>query len=1221
MYFDSLCLIMSLWKISEAVFTFQCPVQSHWKYRAEAHCGPVDSYFCLFDRYRNDQNFTEFCRGNSDFEAPGQKLIVAGSFTGTLQGAPCENYFYQPFKFLSSGNSRCVYKKSYCNEEGQVIYGNGTQKTDSKCRCDYTRGYNFIIRPKHGCYCVPTAEDCYCYSKICPSNYILSPDYECLNENEWKTSFDCEPIETVMLPGSSQIPSTVKPLFGPYTTVNFEIAMYRKRAIVGVLSLMLIIIMINIGFLTSECFLSCLLRSIHRFTGKDQIPFGDRGELDKIATYIANENNGIERTIVAIEDEKQELKDKIRKLENDIVKVPSHVQEFQNETLQDWTRKLKRIVKTRATEFIYETVRAQKVIVIAGPTGAGKSAIAYYTAFRLKEENGYTIIPARQAVDITNYHVPGTKQIFIVDDFIGKYTVDETDVGIWEKNGPLLKIIFSNNADTKLILTSRTHIWQPERYKCLGFSAYTCDLLSNKLSLLLTERWGICHSYLNQVDIKALDDDKILMYSFFPSLCSSYTSSENIPVDSFFTVPYEIIEDEINNFKIKSQTSFIALAILAIKKTIPKNSFSIDNHEYDELFQDAFHESAFLQYPSKNLLKSSLLALTGTYVNEAIDDFMFIHKTLQKIVLRCIANTLIKSVIKYCETEVILNQLRLKCFYVNHDVFTIEVTSENEDIFFRRLVYEVGKGLNKAIFENEQNKLPQFRLKFLKYLKKYLSRDYWTKIQDDNPALHVVSALGLKDYTSFFIHDKKMINQKDSYGNIPLHLACMNGQTKIVEYLVEKKSFIDIANNLGLKPFACACENNAIAVSKFLLHHCAKWINVNEKYQKRNNGSVLHIACTNGFSDIVVLLLNNKADVNARDRSGCTPLHSASNSAVVKALLEFNPNINAVDSLGRCPVYFACSTKNERVLKLLIEKNAEINQKTIAGLRPIHAACQSGNISIVKMLLEKGAKINSSRPGVVPLHEACRVGNESIINILIESNASVNHKTKDGFTPLHQACIHGHIDVTEKLLANKANVNEANKHGCTALFFSCSKGFRTIVDVLLQHGANVNICDEDKVSPLMVACKENYIDVVNSLLRSYSNVNHYDKDRCSSLLVACKNGNDDLVNLLLSFGADINSADKDMISPLHTACMNNYNRNLVLKLVENKANVNAEDKIGQTPLCKSVINGYIDIVDILLRHGASVDICDKSGNSPQAIAEIKGYTTIVDLLRQYRLNN
>lgn len=65
---------MSLWKISEAVFNFQCPVQSHWKHRAEAHCGLVDSYFCLFDLFRKDQNFTEFCRIKSDFEAPGSTL-------------------------------------------------------------------------------------------------------------------------------------------------------------------------------------------------------------------------------------------------------------------------------------------------------------------------------------------------------------------------------------------------------------------------------------------------------------------------------------------------------------------------------------------------------------------------------------------------------------------------------------------------------------------------------------------------------------------------------------------------------------------------------------------------------------------------------------------------------------------------------------------------------------------------------------------------------------------------------------------------------------------------------------------------------------------------------------------------------------------------------------------------------------------------------------------
>ncbi|CAG2223098.1 unnamed protein product [Mytilus edulis] len=406
------------------------------------------------------------------------------------------------------------------------------------------------------------------------------------------------------------------------------------------------------------------------------------------------------------------------------------------------------------------------------------------------------------------------------------------------------------------------------------------------------------------------------------------------------------------------------------------------------------------------------------------------------------------------------------------------------------------------------------------------------------PHLHVVSDLGYQEYVSFFLQDSTMINQKDSHGNIPLHLACMKGHIEIVQNLIENKSSIDIANNEGLKPFVYACEINATAVAKVLLHHCGKWINVNEKYQKRNNGSVLHIVCAKGFVNLVLLLLNHNAKVDLLDGSGCIPLHVANSSAVVKALLDYNANINQVD---------------------FFEK-AEINQKTKTELRPLHAACQSESIEIVKILIENGARINSAKPCISPLHEACRIGNESIVNFLIESNASINHKTKDGLTPLHQACMNDRVIVAKKLLDNKVNVNDESKYGWTALYFSSAKGFRTIVDLLLQHGANVNIWDEDKVSPLMAACKENKTDVVDLLLHSKANVNHCDKDNCSSLLVACKSGNVDLVNLLLTYGADINLVDTNMISPLHAACMNNNNTKLVLKLVESNANVNVADK-------------------------------------------------------------
>ncbi|XP_076072010.1 uncharacterized protein LOC143043715 [Mytilus galloprovincialis] len=110
---------------------------------------------------------------------------------------------------MSSGNSRCIYKKSFCNEEGQVYSNNGTLKKNRICRCDYTRGYDFVVRPNRRCYCEPSEEDCSCYLKLCSSDEMLSPDYECIKKNEWKSSFNCKPFALDMLPGVIKITSTL----------------------------------------------------------------------------------------------------------------------------------------------------------------------------------------------------------------------------------------------------------------------------------------------------------------------------------------------------------------------------------------------------------------------------------------------------------------------------------------------------------------------------------------------------------------------------------------------------------------------------------------------------------------------------------------------------------------------------------------------------------------------------------------------------------------------------------------------------------------------------------------------------------------------------------------------------------------------------------------------------------------------------------------------------
>jgi hypothetical protein len=82
----------------------------------------------------------------------------------------CLNNRYQPFKITTYGNSDCVFLKSFCEEEGQVIVNNGTSSTDRSCRCDYTRGYVYVTPPSDICSCVPSSEDCSCYLKPCAND-------------------------------------------------------------------------------------------------------------------------------------------------------------------------------------------------------------------------------------------------------------------------------------------------------------------------------------------------------------------------------------------------------------------------------------------------------------------------------------------------------------------------------------------------------------------------------------------------------------------------------------------------------------------------------------------------------------------------------------------------------------------------------------------------------------------------------------------------------------------------------------------------------------------------------------------------------------------------------------------------------------------------------------------------------------------------------------------
>lgn len=110
-----------------------------------------------------------------------------------------------------------------------------------------------------------------------------------------------------------------------------------------------------------------------------------------------------------------------------------------------------------------------------------------------------------------------------------------------------------------------------------------------------------------------------------------------------------------------------------------------------------------------------------------------------------------------------------------------------------------------------------------------------------------------------------------------------------------------------------------------------------------NGETALHIACENGHTEIVQLLLDAGANVNVINKSeGQTPLHLAclnNQTKVIKLLLNCgNCNINAKDNFGDTPLHLMIRNENSKIAELLLRHGANAKSKNCQAVTPLEEA-------------------------------------------------------------------------------------------------------------------------------------------------------------------------------------------------------------------------------------------------------------------------------------------
>ncbi|KAK5058904.1 hypothetical protein LTR84_011168 [Exophiala bonariae] len=144
-----------------------------------------------------------------------------------------------------------------------------------------------------------------------------------------------------------------------------------------------------------------------------------------------------------------------------------------------------------------------------------------------------------------------------------------------------------------------------------------------------------------------------------------------------------------------------------------------------------------------------------------------------------------------------------------------------------------------------------------------------------------------------------------------------------------------------------------------------------------------------GKEDTVRVMLASGADPNATDSRGRTPLFQTENVDIARLLLEAGalPDL-ARDHENDTALSKAAQAGASNMVKLLLEYKADIEAKDVNGQTPLSLAARFGNLEMVKLLLDHGANLETKDlEGLTPLSWAGWTRNEETVAYLLERHA------------------------------------------------------------------------------------------------------------------------------------------------------------------------------------------------------------------------------------------
>ena len=156
------------------------------------------------------------------------------------------------------------------------------------------------------------------------------------------------------------------------------------------------------------------------------------------------------------------------------------------------------------------------------------------------------------------------------------------------------------------------------------------------------------------------------------------------------------------------------------------------------------------------------------------------------------------------------------------------------------------------------------------------------------------------------------------------------------------------------------------------------------------------------------------------------------------------------------PLVDAVKSGDRATAMTLISQRADVNAPEVDGTTPLHWAVHHGDLELTQRLIRAGAKVNVTNEfGSTPMAEAAILGRADLLETLLKAGADVESPNADGQTALMVVARSGRVDAARLLLKYGAQVNAVERwRGQTALMWAVAQKQPAMVAELVKAGAD-----------------------------------------------------------------------------------------------------------------------------------------------------------------------